>query len=217
METNPITTSSTSRPARSAEAVPVQWVERLFERLLAVLGSAMSNVYANADPEIVKAEWAEALVGFSTEELQRGLAAVRTRRFAPNLPEFLHLCRPALDPEVAWLEASEGIRSHAAGKRFAWSHSAVFWAARTMSYELRSSTFQAQRKRWEQALALEWAKGAWASPTDPTQRAIEHEQGTFAPEMIDAAVESMRNTRRALTGFSSKAEEEAARFQGGEA
>ena len=72
--------------------VPTRWVEDLFARLAAIPGGSMSNVYASADPDRVKAEWAEALAGFSAEEVKRGLAATRTRKFAPNLPEFLCTC-----------------------------------------------------------------------------------------------------------------------------
>lgn len=168
------TTSSTPMRALSPDGtpVPVHWVADLFERLTAILGSSMANVYAAADAGRVQAEWCEALAGFSAEEVKRGLAAVRTRRFAPNLPEFLHLCRPALDPETAWIEAEQGMRLHIAGERFAWSHPAVYWAARAMSFELRTTAFAQSRKRWEAVLSAEFAKGAWAAPADPTTRRI---------------------------------------------
>lgn len=190
--------------------VPTRWVEYLFARLAAILGGSMSNVYASADPDRVKAEWAEALAGFSAEEVKRGLAATRTRKFAPNLPEFLHLCRPALDPEVAWIEAEQGMASHAKGERFAWSHPAVYWAGRQFGYELRSGTFERCRKRWTAALAAEFAKGAWAAPADPTHRRIAApEQQTCSPEMSAEAREKLREVRRRLTGYSTRQEQEA--------
>ncbi len=133
----------------------------------------MANVYASADPARVRAEWAEALAGFTGEEIKRGLAAARTRRFAPNLGEFLHLCRPALDPESAWIEAEQGMRAHAAGERFAWSHPAVYWAAREMQFELRSSRFDDCRKRWTRLLEQQWAARDWLLPPDPTVRRLE--------------------------------------------
>ena len=191
--------------------VPTRWVEYLFARLAAILGGSMSNVYASADPDRVKAEWAEALAGFSADEVKRGLAATRTRRFAPNLPEFLHLCRPALDPELAWIEAEHGMASHTKGERFAWSHPAVYWAGRQFSFELRSSSYEQCRKRWTAALAAEFAKGAWATPADPTQRRIAApEQQTSDPELAAQAREKLRELRRKMTGYSTPQEQEAA-------
>ena len=206
-------TSSMSMPVLSPDGTPVptRWVEYLFARLAAILGGSMSNVYASADPDRVKAEWAEALAGFSAEEVKRGLAATRTRKFAPNLPEFLHLCRPALDPEVAWIEAEQGMASHAKGERFAWSHPAVYWAGRQFSFELRSSSYEQCRKRWTAALAAEFAKGAWAAPPDPTQRRIAApEQQTCNPELAAQAREKLRELRRKMTGYSTPQEQEAA-------
>ena len=191
--------------------VPTRWVEYLFARLAAILGGSMSNVYASADPDRVKAEWAEALAGFSADEVKRGLAATRTRRFAPNLPEFLHLCRPALDPELAWIEAEHGMASRTKGERFGWSHPAVYWAGRQFSFELRSSSYEQCRKRWAAALTAEFAKGAWAAPPDPTQRRIAApEQQTFHPELAAQAREKLRELRRKMTGYSTPQEQEAA-------
>jgi hypothetical protein len=174
-----LTKSSTSPQESSAEALPapmpVHWVERLFERLAAILGSKMADIVAGSSPEAVKREWSEALAGFGDDELRRGIAATRTRRFPPNLPEFLHLCRPALDPETAWLEAAKGLKARADGTAFAWSHPAVYWAARMVESELRSSTYAAQRKRWDWLLAEQWAKGVWANPPNPAQPALAYQ------------------------------------------
>lgn len=215
-------TSSTSQLALSPDGspVPVRWVEDLFARLSAILGGAMSNVYASADPELVKAEWAEALAGFSADEVRRGLAGCRTRKFAPNLGEFLHLCRPSLDPEVAWLEAERGMAAVQAQQPFAWSHPAVYWTAREFAYDLRSSSFSAMRKRWEHRLGEWFAAGHWASIPDPTAKRLSQQsfahQASIEPLSPDGAVERMRQYREQKTGFRSKAEEEAARTTGGE-
>lgn len=195
--------------------MPISWVEDLFGRLSAILGGAMANVYASADPELVKAEWAQALVGFNREEVQRGLAACRTRKFAPNLGEFLCLCRPSLEPEVAWHEALLGLKAHSAGEAFTWSHPAVFWAGREFGYELRSSSFAAMRKRWEFRLSEWFAAGKWASIPDPTAKRITQQsyatQASIEPMSSNAAVERMRQYRQRKTGFATLAEELAAR------
>lgn len=166
---------STSLRVLSADGspVPVHWVEDLFARMSAILGaSSMQQVYGGIDADAVKREWCEALAGFTSDEVARGIASVRLRRFAPNLPEFLHLCRPALDPEVAWLEAVRGMRAKAAHEPFAWSHPAVYWAARAIDVEHQLEDFAKVRKRWAAVLEAEFAKGAWASPPDFTQRTL---------------------------------------------
>lgn len=205
-------TSSTSPLAPSGEGIPIAWVEDLFGRLHACVGSALFTVvYAGAAPELVKQEWAEGLVGFSADEIRRGLAAVRTRKFAPNLPEFLHLCRPALDPETAWIEAELGMRRHAERVAFEWSHPAVFWAAREMQFELRSSTFAACRKRWEAALSATWSVRTWPPIPDPTVQAIEHNPTPSAanPARLYSALAGLQEQRRKLTGFATKAQQDA--------
>jgi hypothetical protein len=195
------------------DPIPTRWVEDLFARLTAIVGSAMGTVYAGADPELVKSEWAEALAGFSAEEVKRGIAATRTRRFPPNLPEFLHLCRPALDPEVAWHEAEAGMRAHAAQQDFAWSHPAVFWAAREFSYELRTSNFTACRKRWEPTLAAMWSLRAWPAVPDATAPRIASsptQQTAANSDAAEIARELLKEQRRRMTGFATKAEQESA-------
>lgn len=205
-------TSSTLKPAMSADGapIPMHWVEDLFERLAAILGASMANVYAGAKAERVKAEWAEALAGFSADEVKRGLAATRTRKFAPNLPDFLHLCRPALDPELAWIEAEQGMASHGRGERFAWSHPAVYWAAREIQHELRSSTFALCRKRWERLLADQWARGSWAQPPDPTHRALPAPTQEASEAARAAGIASLRALRQRITGHATRQEQAAA-------
>lgn len=196
--------------SRDGAPVPKHWVEDLFARLSAILGGAMGNVYAGADPELVKGEWAQAIAGFSAKEIQRGLAACRTRKFAPNLGEFLHLCRPALDPEVAWIEAEEGLKAHAAQQPFAWSHPAVYWAAAGMAFDIRSSSFSVQRRRWDRMLAQEFERGAWSEIPDPTARRIGQFQADPTPAERERVLGLMRETRRRVSGFSTPADEMAA-------
>lgn len=194
-------TPSTFVHALSADGapVPIRWVEDLFDRLAAIFGGAMANVYASADPAKVKEEWAAALAGFSPDEVKRGLAATRMRRFAPNLGEFLHLCRPALDPELGWIEAEKGLKAHAEGERFAWSHPAVFWAAKAMAYEIRSMPFGQVRKRWDALLGEWFAVGHWPSIPDPTSRRIAAAEDEIEdPEARARGKQRLREWREAV-------------------
>ena len=187
--------SSTSPLAVSGETVPDAWVEDLFGRLQAILGTALGNLYAGADVDLVKAEWGQALVGFSGDEIRRGLAAVRTRRFAPNLPDFLLLCRPSLDPEVAWSEAEQGFLAHRNGQRFEWSHPAVFWAGRDFAAELRVKQFADVRKRWEPALARWFAAGQYRPIPDPTAKRLQQHQQSMNPAFAEEARERIAAIR----------------------
>lgn len=210
--------SSTSQRALSIDAtalIPTPWIGELFERLGAIVGKeAMDRVYGGMRPEVVKAEWADALAGFSADEIRRGLAAMRTRKFPPALPDFVLACRPALDPDVAWTEAEFGIAAHDRHEAFAWSHPAVYWAAAAMRLEVRSGNYRVVNKRWARTLANEFAKGAWAAPPDPTQRALPAATAPSSfvdPERVRLGKEALKHIRRLHTGFATRAEEQLAR------
>jgi hypothetical protein len=185
------TAPSTSLPA-SSDSPQRLAVRELFKRLQGILGTALGSVYSGADADLVIDEWGRALASFTEQELRNGLDRVATRRFAPNLPEFLQLCRPALDPETAWNEAAEGMREHAEGRRFAWSHPAVYFAAREMNYELRTSTFRAQSRRWEYELACQWSRKLFEPIPDPTlKRLAEPVQQECTPSVLQHNLERL--------------------------
>jgi hypothetical protein len=75
--------------------MPLQtsWVYHLFAKLTVRYGQAFTRQYADADPTMVKADWAEVLDGTSGEALSYAL------RYLPNNPpnamQFRDLCRAA--------------------------------------------------------------------------------------------------------------------------
>lgn len=161
-----LATSSTFDVAADHEAqpVPAAWVEKVFLRLGAQLGHKIADLYAGVPPDVVKAEWGMAMTGFQPQEIGRGLAACQTRVFAPTLGEFLRLCRPALDPETAAVEAVEILNNRDDAE---WSHPAVRRAALAMAFELRTQAFAQYRRRWTWILEREFSKG-WDDPrNDP--------------------------------------------------
>lgn len=178
-------TTLTSMPASSAESLmqPLsqRWVERLFERLTAQLGAKMADLYAGVSTEAVQEEWADGLAGFKPEEIARGLKACQTRQFAPTLGEFTGLCRPALDPELAWMEAADGMRARAAGEIGEWSHPAVYRAATHFAFELASKSFRECRKTWAWRLEREFAKGWGEDVPGPMPRLAHQEAPTRPP------------------------------------
>lgn len=155
------------------QPLPTEWVERIFTRLEAQLGAKLLDLYANADNDAVKAEWAEALSGFDPSEILRGIQGCQTRVFAPTLGEFLRLCRPALNPEIAWLEAHDGMFQRERGHVGDWSHPAVYRAAHQMAFELRAGSFKEHRKRWEWLLDREFRKG-WLLGVPQPMTALGH-------------------------------------------
>lgn len=159
---------STWTPASliETEHAPLAVVEAVFGSLEGQLGAKLADLYGGVPAETVKSEWAQGLAGFHPSELKRGLHACRSRVFAPTLGEFLRMCRPALDPEIGWLEAQAGMRERAAGGNGDWTHPAVYRAASGFEHELRSSSFRDQRKAWEWRLAREMARG-WDEPEAP--------------------------------------------------
>ena len=156
------TALSTSNPAsfevaQSAGQTRAQFV---FEKLTLQMGAAkIARLWTNVDQQAVVAEWDKGLASMERQEIARGLTACRTREFAPNLGEFLRLCRPALDPETAWFEAQSCLMQRDNGEVGDWSHPAVYRAAREMGIEVRGGDFKVHRKRWEFLLEREFRKG----------------------------------------------------------
>ena len=128
------------------------WVDRLFERLGAMYGKHFADHWAGQSLETVKRVWREELADLSQDEVARGVSACRSRPWPPTLPEFLRLCRPALDYEAAFYEAVKQLPRRADGTD-SWSTSAVYWAAQAIgSHDLLSRGYDALKGRWRAAL-----------------------------------------------------------------
>lgn len=151
--------SSTSLMHASPEPLPTEWVERLFARLAAIFGNRLANLYDGQPPQDVKREWAEALAGYRSDEIRRGLDECRTRAWPPALGEFCRMCRPCLDPERAWHEAVDGLLARDKGEVGEWTHPAVFRAACRLSLELRGGTYKHHSSRWQHVLSGELRAG----------------------------------------------------------
>lgn len=194
---------STWTPESSADepSVPQSWVEAIFTRLHAQLGAKVADLYAGVPPETVKAEWAQALGGFQPSEISRGLKACQTRVFAPTLGEFLRLCRPALDPEVAFIEAGHCLRQRDAGEVGDWTHPAVFRTAVQMGLEVRRGDYKAVRRRWEHLLQCEMSK-PWQDVESPAPR-LANEAKTSPP-----TTEMMERLRKLREEFASTISED---------
>lgn len=156
--------SSTLIPSKLADAQPLpdEWVRRLFQKLSARYGTLFSDRYAGVPHEVLVREWACELAGYSAQELQRGLDALRANKFPPSLPEFLELCRPGLDPHEAYVEAMRLMPLRGLGQNPEWSHPAIYWAVvHVTHFDMRQTTYAVIKGRWERALAEQLRRGSW--------------------------------------------------------
>lgn len=97
-------------------SIPVEWVDRIFERLTVLFGRRFGDLYAGVDEDRLRQAWAVELAGFRDhpERIAKALQACKGVQHPPTLSEFVALCRvqhadapagllsaPKGDPEVA--------------------------------------------------------------------------------------------------------------------
>lgn len=131
--------------------------------------------------------WASSMSAhnLSRDEIATGVAACKDRiDWPPSFPEFKNACRPRIDFHSAFIEAARQLGRREFGED-AWSHPAIYWAAVSMSSEIKTSSWEKLEKRWTTVLQAQLAKGAWdpvpaaALPAPPPQRdpaASEHQR-----------------------------------------
>lgn len=142
----------TARPNASIEGQPQSGVERLFGRLAAMYGTKFADLWRGVDMADIKQAWAEALRGYTADEIMRGVNACMSRDWPPTLPEFARMCRPGLEPERAFQEAQEQMLRREDG-RDKWSHPAIYWSAVQYGhFELRNDSWYTAKSRWESLL-----------------------------------------------------------------
>jgi hypothetical protein len=160
-------------------------VDAVFNELTNAFGdAAVGRMFGDAPPDDVKRTWSEGLAGFTKSELFRGLQAMKLRKFVPNLGEFLQLCRPALDPETAWMEAELCLRQREDGQVGDWTHPGVFRAAAKMATEVQSGDYMRHRGRWTALLKRELETHGEPVPV-PAQR-IGYTEGKAVPAPASA-------------------------------
>ena len=153
----------TEQSSTSTEVNPMlrSVVTSLFDEMLLAYGKKFTDQWGAADPDRLADHWALKLSGYTPREIKRGIAALEGREWPPTLPEFKKLCRPAIDPLVAYYEAIAGIQERSKGEIGTWSHPAIFWASMPLSFDLNSQTYSQIRGRWEKSLSDQLEKGEW--------------------------------------------------------
>lgn len=137
-------------------AIPEKWVKALFNKMTFSYGVKFLDQWKGIDTEGIKRHWGQKLFVLTTAELTRGVERLDSRAWPPTLPEFLALCRPPIDPSVAFHEALEQGALRDRGEPNVWSSPAVFWAWRKLgAFECARNSYAVLRPRWEAALAAE--------------------------------------------------------------
>ena len=151
----------------STNPIPTSWVDALFAKMASYYGNRFTDMWRDSDIHSVKAIWAQELGKLSREEITKGANALINQEWCPTLPQFIKLCRPTIDPVVAYYEALNGIESREKGEMGEWSHPAIYWASvKIGSFDFKHQTYSNLKARWERVLDEEMNKGQWLDIPD---------------------------------------------------
>jgi hypothetical protein len=179
----------------SIRPAPVSWVEKLFDRMQSLYGNKFIDMWRDTNIDLVKHLWGEEMGKLSAEDLRRGYSSLMARDWPPTLPEFVKLCKPSIDPTVAYYEALNGIQSRERGEVGTWSHPAIFWAAVVVSaHDLKHQSYSQVKARWEKALRDEFEKGEWAAVPEPLIALPEPGKSFLSREKATQMVEELKAT-----------------------
>jgi hypothetical protein len=148
----------------------VALIDHLFNRLDGMYPHRWRSAFANQQAIANWREaWAETFIDekITLNEAKAGLNECRRRLdWPPALPEFLKLCRPAFDFEVAYHEAMIQMQNRERGTD-KWSHPAIFWTTVAIGvFDMRNSSWIAIKHRWSKILQAEFDKGEWPAVPD---------------------------------------------------
>ena len=89
----------TKSDKRRKTMLPIEWVDKLFQKLALTYGIDVAKRYSGLDPAAVKQEWANCLAGFKhrPDAIKFALEHLPSDR-APTMLQFRDLCRQAPPP-----------------------------------------------------------------------------------------------------------------------
>ena len=148
--------------------IPTSWVDALFVKMSNLYGNKFKLMWEGQDINQVKSVWAEELGKLTRDEIAKGANALMTQEWPPTLPQFIKLCRPAIDSVAAYYEAVNGVVAREHGNMGEWSHPAIFWASvKIGAFDLKNQSYSNVKGRWEKALDEELSKGQWKDIPQP--------------------------------------------------
>jgi hypothetical protein len=79
------------------QALPSEWISRLFSRFQAIYGNRVQTTWKDADPDEVRAVWGDGLARYEAPDIKRALETMMIAYpdFPPTLPRFAAMCRDA--------------------------------------------------------------------------------------------------------------------------
>lgn len=133
-------------------SLPLQAVERLFERLTTTYGRNFLSMYEGLDASAVKTIWSHELSGFAAnlQAIAWGLENLPER--APNAIEFRNLCRRAPTPEAPRLPEPKADPERVKAELAKLGH-------------LRSIEPKGDRRAWARAIVGRAQSGGRVTPT----------------------------------------------------
>lgn len=154
--------------SNSINEIPDHWIDALFAKMSTYYGNKFADMWRDGNMQAIKAVWAQECLKLSREEFTRGANALLAQEWPPTLPQFIKLCRPAIDAVAAYYEAVNGVIAREHGNIGEWSHPAIFWASvKIGAFDLKHQTYSAIKGRWEGALNEELSKGNWTAIPEP--------------------------------------------------
>ncbi|HEX7386259.1 MAG TPA: hypothetical protein VF285_03150 [Castellaniella sp.] len=174
------------------QPLPLAWATKIVERMHLLYGTAFMRQWEGLDKPQMAQAWAQEFAGFTGDEIARGLQACRSRPYVPSLPEFMRLCRPWLDPEIAFRAAVIGVQKRRAGDIGAWPHPAVYWAAVEIGqHDMLNQSWQTLRSRFSAALDVQLARRVWDPIPIPAAALPAPGQPAASSEQADAGIKTM--------------------------
>lgn len=135
------------------------WVEKIHARLLVRYGSPWINLYRDIDPELVIADWADALNGFGAEAIKHALECLPDDA-PPNAAQFAKMCMRGPQtqaPALPWPIADPAmVATVLAGIKPPPQRDMKQWARDLHAREERGDRLtKAQRDTWRQAVGVQ--------------------------------------------------------------
>jgi len=155
------------------------WVERIHTRLLARYGSAWIGRYRDIDPELVIADWADALNGFGAAAIKYAFECLPDDH-PPNSAQFARLCLRGPQnqaPALPWPAAHpEIVATVMAGIKPPPTRGMKQWARDLQTREANGDRLTlAQRTMWRAAVdTLNAARDGQEVPTQMITAALRH-------------------------------------------
>jgi hypothetical protein len=128
-------------------------VKQLFSKMQGLYGAKFLQQWSAVDIALVHQHWEFAIQKLTQEQFERGMNLLETLDLPPTLPQFLHLCKPPIDPQAAYFEAVEGIAAREHGELGHWSDPAIYWATASIgAFDIKTHPYAQISERWSKAL-----------------------------------------------------------------